>query len=216
MLIALWASGCGGGESDTTPPSEASSSTTSQSTTLTADGTGDSTEFLGATLTAATAGEPGVVVIDVEPGSVSRLKVGDVIVSVDGEPVADPDELIDAVGETELGDQFKIRVVRGSKRISFIEVQSPSAFLGTQVKDAPGDGGAAVVTVAGGSPAEKAGIEKGDVLVAVDGTPVRSGDELVEAVAAHSPGDEVTVTATRGSDEVELSVTLVRNPGIGG
>jgi S1-C subfamily serine protease len=217
LAISLAVAGCGGGDaSSTTSTPEAESSTTTQESTVTAVGTEGSTEFLSATLTAGTVGEPGVVVIEVAPDSLSRLKVGDVIIACNGDPVATPEELVECGGDPELGGQFTIRVVRGSNRFTLAEVQSPSAFLGTRVKDVPGGKGGRVVEVVSDSPADQAGIKPGDVIIAMDDTAVRNGDDLVQAVADHSPGDEVTVTAVRGSNEVEFSVTLVRNPGLSG
>jgi S1-C subfamily serine protease len=208
LALALGATGCGGDDGSTT------ASTVASSTSTTTSPAPDTTEFLGATLTAATAGEPGVAVIAVAPGSKSRLKEGDVIVEADGKAVASPDELLDVVGKPELGGQFTIRVVRGEKEFTLTEVQSPSACLGTEVKD--GKEGAVVVGLAPGGPAEKAGIREGDVIVAVDDEPVGSGDDLLSAVGTHAPGDEVTVTVERDGENAGVSVTLVRNPGASG
>lgn len=217
LAISLAVAGCGGGDdSSTTSAPEAESAPTTQESTVTAVGTEGSTEFLSATLTASTAGEPGVVVVEVAPDSLSRLKVGDVIIACNGEPVATPEELVECGGDPDVGEQFRIRVVRGSNRFTLAEVASPSAFLGTSVKDVPGGKGGRVVEVVADSPADQAGIKPGDVIIAMDDTTVRNGDDLVQAVAEHSPGEEVTVTAVRGPDEVEFSVTLVQNPGPSG
>jgi S1-C subfamily serine protease len=205
-----------GGDDSTSTASSSTTSTASSSTTSTAtvEDTGETTEFLGATLTAATAGEPGVVVVAVAPGSKSRLQEGDVIVEAEGKPVSSPEELLDAVGKPELGGQFTIKVARGDKRITLTEVQSPTAFLGTQVQDAKG--GALVVGLAPDSPAADAGIEKGDLIVAVDGDPVGGGDDLLRAVGTHSPGDEVTIAVERDGERVEVKATLIENPGATG
>ncbi len=37
-----------------------------------------------------------------------------------------------------MGEQFKIKVVRGSDRFTLVEVQSPTAYLGADVRDATG------------------------------------------------------------------------------
>jgi S1-C subfamily serine protease len=216
LALSLIAIGCGGGDDSesTSTSTVASSSSTTTETTATVQDAGDTTEFLGATLTAATAGEPGVVVIAVAPGSKSRLKEGDVIVEVDGKPVASPDELLEAVGKPELGGQFTIGVVRGSKRFTLTEVQSPTAFLGTRVQDAKR--GVLVVGIAPDSPAAEAGIEEDDLIVTVDGEPIRSGDDLLKAVGTHSPGDEVVIGVERGGKQVEVRATLVENPGASG
>jgi S1-C subfamily serine protease len=142
------------------------------------------------------------------------LHEGDVIVEVDGKPVASPEELLDAVGKPELGGQFTIKVVRGDKRFNLTEVQSPTAFLGTQVQD--DKAGAVVVGIAPGSPAAEAGIEEGDVILAVDDASIRNGEDLLQAVGTHSPGDEVVVTVERDGKDVELHATLIENPGASG
>ena len=50
--------------------------------------------------------------------------------------------------------------------------------------------------------------ETADVIVAVDGKPVKSVDDLLNEVEARSPGDPITVTVVRGGREVEVVVTL--------
>jgi S1-C subfamily serine protease len=209
LAIALVAGGCGGGgDSSSSSTTEASSSTVTQ--TGTEELSPESTDFLGAVLAATTAGEPGVVVLTVAPDSLTRLKRGDVIIACNGKPVATPDELVDCGGNAEVNEQFTIRVVRGAHRFTLAEVASPTAFLGTEVKDT--NQGAVVVRIGPDSPAAQAGIEQDDLIVAVDDTPIHSGEDLVQAVGTHAPGDEVTVTLVRDSKEMDLSVTLVRNP----
>jgi putative serine protease PepD len=79
----------------------------------------------------------------------------------------------------------------------------PGAWLGAGVAD--GDGGALLAEVVPGGPAEKAGLQAGDVVTGVDGQPVSSAEELVNALAAHQPGDTVTLQLADGSSvEVEL------------
>ena len=51
-------------------------------------------------------------------------------------------------------------------------------------------------------------LEKGDQLVAIDGTPVAGGTQLRELITAHDPGDEVQVTVRRdGAEETETITT---------
>ena len=68
--------------------------------------------------------------------------------------------------------------------------------------------GAYVAEVVSGSPADEAGIEKGDVIVAMDGEEITSADGMVLAVRSHDIGDTVTVTVVRGNETKDLTVTL--------
>jgi S1-C subfamily serine protease len=72
----------------------------------------------------------------------------------------------------------------------------------------------AVSKIAAGSPAEKAGFQKGDVLVALNGA--RFGEENKEAVmkakASLAPGKAATYTVTRGGSEKQLTATLSSVP----
>jgi len=61
------------------------------------------------------------------------------------------------------------------------------------------------------SPADAAGIQVGDEIVAVAGAGISTFDDLRDALAPHGPGDEVVVIVQRGADEVELTVLLGDN-----
>lgn len=58
----------------------------------------------------------------------------------------------------------------------------------------------------------KADPETADVIVAVEGRPVRSVDELLEEVESHRPGDQVAVTVLRNGRALDLTVTLGESP----
>jgi S1-C subfamily serine protease len=68
--------------------------------------------------------------------------------------------------------------------------------------------GALVLNVEPGSGAAAAGIREEDIVIAVDGEPVGSSEELVVAVDEHDPGDTVTVEVVRGGGSTEVQVTL--------
>ena len=90
--------------------------------------------------------------------------------------------------------------------------QGLPAFLGVSVSPSA-TGGAGIVGVVSGGPADDAGIAAGDVVTAVGGTTISSADELSSALADHQPGQRVTVTWT-GSDGAShaATVTLVAGP----
>jgi C-terminal processing protease CtpA/Prc len=71
-----------------------------------------------------------------------------------------------------------------------------------------------VVQVASGSPAEKAGFRQGDVLVALNGIPLKAENKarIKEAKAGCAVGKEVTYTIQRGGAQQTLTATLARVP----
>jgi S1-C subfamily serine protease len=69
--------------------------------------------------------------------------------------------------------------------------------------------GALVLNVEPGSAAATSGIREQDIVIAVEGRPVRSSEELVVAVDAFDPGETVTVEVVRGTGASrEFEVTL--------
>jgi serine protease Do len=68
--------------------------------------------------------------------------------------------------------------------------------------------GALVATVTPGGPAERAGMEPGDVIVAFNGKPVANRDELVRSVVSTKPGTRVDVKVIRDKQEKTLNVTV--------
>jgi serine protease Do len=73
--------------------------------------------------------------------------------------------------------------------------------------------GAIVVKVVADSPADQAGLEEGDRIVAVDEQELNGDNNLAEAIAAHEPGDRVSLTVERpGEESRDVSVTLGTHP----
>ena len=68
--------------------------------------------------------------------------------------------------------------------------------------------GAEVDSVMPGTPAERGGLEEGDVITAVDGERVTDGIALIVAIRAHQPGDTVEFTVRRDGRDRTLTLTL--------
>jgi S1-C subfamily serine protease len=68
--------------------------------------------------------------------------------------------------------------------------------------------GALVVEVSPGTPADAAGLRRGDVITAVGPDAVNSSDDLGNVVRKHKPGDKVDVKIKRGTSDGTVSVTL--------
>ena len=90
---------------------------------------------------------------------------------------------------------------------------APTAFLGVSTTE-PDDGsaGALVVAVVSGGPAQRAGIDEGDLIVSFDGKPVGGADTLSGLVQAKQPGDTVRVVIERNGSSRTVSVTLGTKP----
>jgi serine protease Do len=72
--------------------------------------------------------------------------------------------------------------------------------------------GVLVAAVSEGSPADKAGIGKGDVIVALDTKDVEDTSGLVRLVSKRKPGDVVTIRILREGQKKAIKVTLGRQP----
>ncbi len=68
--------------------------------------------------------------------------------------------------------------------------------------------GATITEVMADTPAERAGLKKDDVIVAVDDLPVSDGIALIVAIRTHLPGDEVEMSVVRGGEESTVTVEL--------
>lgn len=71
-----------------------------------------------------------------------------------------------------------------------------------------GGGGAAIEKVNSGTPAAAAGLEAGDVVVAIDGQRVTDGIALIVSIRTHQPGESVELTVLRDGDEQTFDVEL--------
>ena len=72
--------------------------------------------------------------------------------------------------------------------------------------------GIVVLSVDNGSGADEAGLVgatngSGDVIIAIDGTPMRTFDDLADYVDAKNVGDEVTLTVMRDGEQIELTAS---------
>lgn len=87
--------------------------------------------------------------------------------------------------------------------------KSARAFLGVAVGPNEGDkAGAMIHDVTADSPAAKAGLKKGDVILKLDDKDVKAADAVVEMVRHHKAGDKVKVQVMRDGKEQTIEVTL--------
>ena len=82
------------------------------------------------------------------------------------------------------------------------------AYVGTIPDMTPQDFGVRITGVREESPAEKAGLQGGDVIVEFGGTEITDLYAYTYALREHKPGDEVTVVVIRAGERLSLSVVL--------
>jgi putative serine protease PepD len=89
-------------------------------------------------------------------------------------------------------------------------------YLGVSTTANPAGPGALVVEVPAGSPADDAGVQAGasdgDVIVSVDGRPVRAPEDVSAAVNRREPGDRIRLGVLRNGRRIDVEVTLGTRP----
>jgi serine protease DegQ len=88
-----------------------------------------------------------------------------------------------------------------------VEIQNLTPELARALHDR-GARGAAIVSVMAGSPAQKAGLKSGDVVVQVDGAPVTSAAQLRDQVALTPVGQQVALTVLHDDRQRVVKVTI--------
>ncbi|HET7001651.1 MAG TPA: PDZ domain-containing protein [Puia sp.] len=91
-----------------------------------------------------------------------------------------------------------------------VQIRMNSAFLGVSSRKSE-KGGATVLEVTKGSPAEKAGIRKGDVITKVNDSKIESPESLFETIHNYKPGDKVKIIFTRDGKEQSVMATLEKS-----
>jgi S1-C subfamily serine protease len=68
--------------------------------------------------------------------------------------------------------------------------------------------GAVVIQVLSGTPADRAGLRRGDIIVEFDGKEIKSMDDLVSEVRKKKVGEKVEITIVRGKKKLTLELTI--------
>ena len=83
-------------------------------------------------------------------------------------------------------------------------------WLGAQIKRT--SDGLTVAAVIADSPADKAGLQRGDIITAVDGTQVSDMQALLNAIKGKKVGDSITLSITRDGSAQDVTATLEARP----
>jgi len=140
------------------------------------------------------------------------LRAGDQIVAIDGRPIKTSDQMLAAIGSS-AGRQLAITVRRDGEPVVLNatprpEPETPGASRTVgRLGFRPGlNFSNEVFEVTRGSAAERAGLKKGDRIVAIDGRPIDSGDPMLVAISAR-PDQPITLTVLRDGRRIELTAT---------
>jgi serine protease Do len=69
-------------------------------------------------------------------------------------------------------------------------------------------GGVLVQAVAPGGPSDKAGLKPRDIIISIDGRPIKDGNDLVEEIANRHPGTTVRIGYMRDDKQADTTVTV--------
>ncbi|MBN1418418.1 MAG: trypsin-like peptidase domain-containing protein [Planctomycetes bacterium] len=179
----------------------------------------------GLSLVREPSGGAGAEVGTVSPGSFAAkagFRAGDAIVGIGAYAIPSWVRFLGLVGTFPAGDEVSVRVRRADGEVEIpvrlatagqAEERDPdAAYLGVWMEDAEG-GGVEIRVVLPGTPAQDAGIEVGDVVLAIDGEAAADTDALKEKIKTHKPGEKVKLKVRRASEgaepkELEIEVTL--------
>jgi serine protease Do len=171
----------------------------------------------------------GAVVAEVTPGgpaSKSAIRPGDVIQQVDGQKIAGASDVVDYVSGRDIGTTVTLHYAREGKpsqtqvvlgELPNEDMQKPEQggriglALQTLTPDVAdslgidrGTKGAVITDVVAGSPAERAGLKPGDVIVEVDRKAVASSEQAVEALRASQGSHLLRVRGAGGTRFVTI------------
>ena len=185
----------------------------------------------------------GAIISQVEPdspGSRAGLKVGDVIEKVNGQKVSDAGQLQVMVGQQQPGTKVALEVMRDGKAVQVpvtveemggkkeanagagehgkarwgIGLSNLTPDLRDQIQAPENVQGAVVTNVEPGSPADNAGLSRGDVIVEVDRKQVKSAADVKQELGSVPAGhDALVLVWSRGGNTFRVLHSSENNAG---
>ncbi|GAX60334.1 trypsin-like serine proteases, typically periplasmic [Candidatus Scalindua japonica] len=180
----------------------------------------------------------GALVSDIEPGSAAAnagIKSGDVIIKYDGKKLKNILHLRSLVKGTEINKEVRMTVIRDGVELEFTTTMLESSKtetenkkdlfsnLGVNVQNLTsklsitlgyeGEEGIVITNVQRGSPAFKAGLTKGDLIVEVQHKPVTSSEELYQAILKIRNEEDILLFIKR-PDKASKFIVLKQKKGV--
>ncbi len=175
----------------------------------------------------------GVMVNRIVSGSGAEaggLQQGDVITAIAGYGTNGRYGLRGVLRKLEPGQQVKVELIRDGQPQSLNVTLGEKAYMRTVLNEerepcdvfigvyvggtGPNGTGVQVTDIIGGTPAEKYGLQAGDVILAMDGIKVTGNGELLTERDKHEPGEAFTLTVQRGAavQDIGAQFLLCENP----
>ncbi len=181
--------------------------------------------------------DSGALVSSVTPGSPAEkggIRRGDVIVSFDGKPVKEMNDLPYMVATTEIGKRVPVTVIRQGEKVT-LEVVIATQKAEEAEEEAPAEAqarpklglslqnvtpevakkyglqepaGVLVAGVAPGSPAAEAGLTTGDVILEVEQQPVQGAQEFMNRIQKVRPGEAALLLVQRKGNTMYVTLEI--------
>ena len=173
----------------------------------------------------------GVVIVEVmdnTPAARAGMRAGDIVVAFEGRPVTETRLLQRLIAQAPIDRDIRLTVLRtaGRKALPVRLVSMPRPLVGEQIaskfgfvlRDAettperPLGSAPAITFVVKGSPAARAGLEAGDVILQVGDQAVVSRDAAREALSDVATERPLHLTVQRGGQHIELTLGAADEP----
>ena len=157
--------------------------------------------------------EENIFIFKDEDGNMERIEVEDMVIEMDGDKVIINGEEMKNDVHTEIieSENGEVRIMKKS----FGENHSRRmnrAFLGIHMENAENVEGVKVTKIVEGSAAEEAGIKINDIILKLNGIPVKTTTLLREVISSINPGETAKVTLLRDNQEQTIAANLKAKP----
>ena len=165
------------------------------------------------------------------PAAQANLQPGHVILRLDDQPITSTDLLTLLLANMDAGSEFSllVRDEAGELRQTTAVRAAEPPYLGVEIVDLPlqtplsttasATATAPLVTqlptisdIVPGSPAAEIDVQVGDVITAVNGQATLNGEELLNQMAAKTPGETITLMLRRGEETLLKTAVLAPHP----
>jgi S1-C subfamily serine protease len=169
--------------------------------------------------------EAGLIVTSVEkdrPADQAGIVRGDILQKINGHDVNSMVDVRDVLDELEAGDDVHLTFLHGDQLRS-VNIQIAEDLSGRKlglslccgtgtpfVIEAKeiGDGQPLIFRVQEDSPAEKAGLETGDLILSIDGEEINADQSLSEWISQYEPGDQIQLEVRNLRDEESRDILV--------